>query len=149
MVDIKGVGVDAVKRQYLTDLANSDKAQFEYIKMQILTQIDAKDSSAAANALRDTKENNTDFIKAMLTAKTTNEKGEEVQLVKFDMKYGFFADCVNETILLGNVKVQTVVEESVPAPNEVYYYDAVVSNEAVTIAKTVGLGVVVGKVLDK
>lgn len=89
------------------------------------------------------------FIDALLTAKTKNDKGQEVNLVSFDMKYGFFADCVNETILLGNLKVNKLLKEQKPADGDVYYFDAVVTNDAVTTAKTLGVAVVAGAMKDK
>lgn len=147
LVDMVGDGLNGVKKHYLEELAKSDKAQFDYFKKQIMTQLD-KDTSDGTKLLKEAKDDAT-FIDAILNVKTKDEKEAEVPLVHFDMKFGFFADCVNETILLGNVKVQTTVEEQAPASSDVYYYDAVVTNDAVTLAKTVGFGVVAGKVVDK
>jgi hypothetical protein len=49
------------------------------------------------------------------------------------MRYGFFADCVNETILLGDINVITTSEQQIQAPHDVHYYGATIDNDAVTI----------------
>lgn len=47
VVDITGEGLQAIKKQYLTDLLKNDKTQFNHIKNQILTQIEGDTSDAA------------------------------------------------------------------------------------------------------
>jgi len=128
--------LDIVRRHFLDELSSTDEAQFKYIKERIISQLNSPKSSKDDKELaqRWKTMSDSEFITAILTEKTKNDKGEEVLKVTLDMQYGFFADCVNETILLWNINVVTTTEEQKQAPHDVHYYEAVVTNDGFTTA---------------
>lgn len=139
-VMISWEGLKEVKKHYLTELSSDDKGQFSAFKTKIVDALNSsskKEDKELASKLSTMEASQ--FIDALL---------EDNSSVNFDMQYWFFADCVNETILLGNIRVNISKEEQIPAPSEVYYYDAVVTNDAVTVAKNVWIGVIGGEVKD-
>ena len=139
-----------VKKHFLEELSRDDAAQFNNIKKKIVETLEkstkAEDKKMAQEwrAMHDAE-----FIEAILNKTTKNEKNEDVNIVSFNMKYGFFADCVNETILLGDINVVTTTEEQIQAPHDVHYYDATIVNDAVTIWHDFSLWVTFGKVDTK
>ena len=141
---------DIVKRHFLTELSSDDVAQFNAIKEKIISTLKKsikKEDKDLAQAWEEM--NNSDFIDAILSKKTKNEKWEDVLKVSFNMQYGFFADCVNETILLGDINVITTTEEQIQAPHDVRYYDATVTNDAVTIGHSFSVWATFGKIKTK
>ena len=139
--------LNIVKKHFLSELSRDDSAQFGAIKEKIISTLE-KSKKQEDNQLAQNWKNlhDAEFIDAILTTKTKNEKWEDVLQVSFNMQYGFFADCVNETILLGDVNVITTTEEQIQAPHDVNYYDATVTNDAVTIGHSFSIWATVGKI---
>ena len=142
--------LNIVKKHFLSELSRDDSAQFRAIKEKIILTLE-KSKKQEDNQLAQNWKNlhDAEFIDAILTTKTKNEKWEDVLQVSFNMQYGFFADCVNETILLGDVNVITTTEEQIQAPHDVNYYDATVTNDAVTIGHSFSIWATVGKVKSR
>ena len=139
--------LNVVKKHFLDELSRDDVAQFKAIKEKIISTLEKstkKEDKETAQRWKDLS--NDKFIDAILTEKTKNEKWEDVFRVSFNMQYGFFADCVNETILLGDINVVTTTEEQIQAPHDVRYYDATVTSDAVTIGHSFSVWATFGEV---
>jgi hypothetical protein len=120
----------------LTELAHDDAAQFKAIKEKIISTLENSvndEDKALAKEWRSDNMTNDKFIDEILSAKTVDSQNNEVPRVSFNMQYAFFADCVNETILLGDVNVVTTTETQIQATPDVHYYGATVINDALTI----------------
>jgi hypothetical protein len=120
----------------LTELAHDDAAQFKAIKEKIISTLENSvndEDKALAKEWRSDNMTNDKFIDEILSAKTVDSQNNEVPRVSFNMQYAFFADCVNETILLGDVNVVTTTETQIQATPDVHYYGATVTNDALTI----------------
>ncbi len=142
--------LNIVKKHFLNELSRDDAAQFSYIKDKIVSTLEKsfkKEDKELAQKWREMHD--AEFIDAILNEKTKNEKWEDVLKVSFNMQYGFFADCVNETILLGDINVITTTEEQIQAPHDVHYYEAIVTNDAVTTARSLSIWATYGEVKTK
>jgi hypothetical protein len=126
--------LNTVKEHFLSELSRDDVAQFQAIRGKIISTLEKSTKQEDRELAKNWKEmHDAEFIKAILSEKTKDEKGEDVLRVSFNMQYAFFADCVNETILLGDVNVVTTTETQIQATPDVHYYGATVTNDALTI----------------
>lgn len=136
-----------VKYHYLDELSQTDKAQFSHFKEKILDALKdskAEDDQQFYNEIK--SKEGTDFINAILNRTTTDKNNNTVPKVSFDMRFAFFADCVNETILLWNVKVSTTVENKIQPDHDVHYMSALVTSDWFTTWHSVSFWVTVGEV---
>ena len=141
-----------VKKHFLTELAHDDAAQFKAIKEKIISTLENSvndEDKALAKEWRSDKMTNDEFINEILSAKTVDSQNNEVPRVSFNMQYAFFADCVNETILLGEINVVTTTETQIQATPDVHYYGATVTNDALTIGHSLSFWATVGKIDSK
>ena len=141
-----------VARHFLEELFASDRTQFDYIRESIINELKQwgeSDKRLAENLgkYEQTPEGIREFIDEILKAKSVDKdwKPTNEPKIKIEMNYWFFAECVNETILLESIKVNVLKTKQKPAWNDVYYYDAIVTNDAVTRARHFGYVGVVGK----
>lgn len=86
------------------------------------------------------------FVDALSTKKVKDANGVEHTL-NFDMQFAIFADCMNEGLVFGNLKVESSFskENRYEPEGALYYQEASTTSEAKPTVKTWALGVVVGK----
>jgi hypothetical protein len=92
----------------LEELAESDWAQLSMIRNKIVEELEKSMSDADKKLAEKWKgykfdtdvESRNKFINEILESKTEVEGKKSVPTVSFNLSYAFFADCVNETILL-------------------------------------------------
>lgn len=143
-----------VARHFLEELAVSDISQFNKIGESIIENLNkwgVKDKELATELEKHMWNDPKEFIRLILEAKSVDKDWKETKepKINIEMNYWFFAECVNETILLESIKVNILKTEQKYATNDVYYYDAVVTNDAVTRARNFGLTGMYGELKRK
>jgi hypothetical protein len=122
-----------VKKHFLEELLWKDAQQLNAMKKIIKEKLLWVNPTASwkqwvENYTQDWLDN-TKFINSLMSDNSA---------VTFDLHYGFFADCVNETLVLWNVKVTV----QIPAESNVYVYDATVTNDQVAVQRNAGVAVI-------
>ena len=130
---IEGEGSLIVKKHFLEELLWKDAQQLNAMKKIIKEKLLWVNPTASwkqwvENYTQDWLDN-TKFINSLMSDNSA---------VTFDLHYGFFADCVNETLVLWNVKVTV----QIPAESNVYVYDATVTNDQVAVQRNAGVAVI-------
>ena len=157
VIDNNTANINVVKQHYLEELAAADWAQLAAIRDQIVVELEksVSDEDKKLAATWKAYKFDTDvpsrnkFVEELLKTTTKDKDWHDIPKVSFNLSYAFFADCVNETILLWNIKITTLEEKKKPASHDVRYYEATIVNDAVTIWHSFSIWATVGKIDTK